>query len=88
MDEATLFAKTLTRFTPDQAGALWIGILLVIVVAGDFRNIFSRRNGLLAILLLPALPLMDIMVWGFGRQGDPLASWLLGAAFSLTGVPH
>jgi hypothetical protein len=83
MDEATLFAKTLTRFTPDQAGALWIGILLVIVVAGDFRNIFSRRNGLLAILLLPALPLMDIMVWGFGRQGDPLASWLLGAAFSV-----
>lgn len=83
MDEATLFAKALTRFTPDQAGALWIGILLVIVVAGDFRKIFSLRNGLLVMLLLPALPLLDIMVWGFLRKGDPVAGWLLIASFSV-----
>lgn len=81
MDEASLFAKTLLRFTPDQAGALWIGILLVTVVAGDFQKIFSRKNGLLIVLLLPALPLLDIMLWE-ERLGDPATGWLLGAAFS------
>jgi len=83
MDEATLFAKIITRFTPDQAGALWIGVLLVIVVAGDFRRILSRRNLLLIMVLLPTLPLLDIMVWGFLRPGDPVANWLLRAAFSV-----
>ena len=82
MEDATLFAKTLLRFTPDQAGALWIGILLVIVVAGDFQKIFSRRNGLLIILLLPALPLLDIMIWE-SRLSDPATGWLLGVAFSV-----
>jgi hypothetical protein len=81
MDSATLIAKAILRFTPDQAGALWIGILLVILVAGDFQRIFSRWNGLLLILLLPAVPLMDIMEWE-GRLGDPATGWLLGFAFS------
>ena len=81
MDDEILIAKTIMIFTPDQAGALWIGLLLLIVVAGDFRKVFSRRNGLLTILLLPAIPLLDIMKWE-SRLGDPAFGWLLGAVFS------
>lgn len=81
MDSASLIAKLILRFTPDQAGVLWIGILLVIFVAADFQRIVSRWNALLLVLLLPALPLMDIMVWE-GRLSDPATNWLLSAAFS------
>lgn len=80
MEGADLLAKTIIRFVPDQAGVLWIGILLVFFVAGDLRQIFSRRNAILAVLLLPAIPLLDIMLWE-GRLGSS-RGWLLGAAFS------
>ena len=81
MEGADLLAKTIIRFVPDQAGVLWIGILLVFLVAGDLRQIFSRRNAILAVLLLPAMPLLDIMLWE-GRLGDSSTGWLLGVAFS------
>jgi hypothetical protein len=71
----------LLPFAPNQAGALWIGLLVTFLVAGDFRRPFARRNLLLLLLLLPALPQIDIMNWE-SRLGDPHTGWLLGAAFT------
>jgi hypothetical protein len=81
MDSTALITKAILRFTPGQAGALWIGILLVVLVAGNYQRIFSRWNILLFITLLPAVPLLDIMLWE-RRLGDSTTDWLLSAAFS------
>ena len=79
-----LIAKTIVRFAPAQSGALWIGILLLTVIAGDFKNICSRRNAILIMLLLPAFPLMDIMLWESRLlRAHPTTNWLLGFSFSV-----
>lgn len=48
---------------PNPSGAFWIGLLVTFVVAGDFERPWSRRNLVLALLLLVAAFLVDVMRW-------------------------
>jgi hypothetical protein len=83
--------QLLQRLAPEQGGALWIGLLVTLLVAFDYRRPFSPRNFGLALLLLPAVPLIDIMQWGYHTyKGDRESEKLLGIAFdvlmAVTGV--
>jgi len=63
MDEWGLLVKVLSRFAVDQAGAFWIGALLIVMVAWDHSRLWSFRNLSLTTLMLPAIPLMDSLEW-------------------------
>jgi hypothetical protein len=83
-EEMPAFVKVLARLAPDQAGALWIGILITLALAADFRRLLSGRNLALILLLAPAFPLLDIMNWGIAAErGDPASSRLLALAFAV-----
>jgi hypothetical protein len=62
MDETGMVIKLISRFYPGQSGAFWIGVLLIVAVAWGFEQLKSRRNLSLLLLMLPALPLMEL-VW-------------------------
>jgi hypothetical protein len=51
------------RLVPNQAGALWLGLIVAFVVFGDFRRPFSRRNGALLLVLAMAPLLVDVLSW-------------------------
>lgn len=90
-EDAGPVVKLLQRLAPDQGGALWIGVLVTLLVAFDFRRLFSLRNLGLVLLLLPAAPLLDIMNWGIhAEKGDAASARRLESAFAallpLTGV--
>lgn len=66
----------------NQAGALWIHVLIWFWLLGDHRRVFSRRNVVIGLLLLPAVAQYDLMLWE-KNLGEPGTGWLLGAAFSV-----
>lgn len=86
MDETGIVVKLISRFYPGQSGAFWIGMLLIVVVAWGFDRLKSGRNLSLALLMLPALPLMDSLVWVQRVEGsqfqDSGAKLLLEIAFA------
>jgi hypothetical protein len=59
-----MWVAVLERFVPSQGGALWIGVLVTFLVAGDLRQLFARRNLILAGLLAMAVLLIDVFAWG------------------------
>jgi len=87
MDESGILIKLISRFYPGQSGAFWIGVLLIVVVAWGFEQLKSRRNLSLLLLMLPALPLMDSLVWVQRVEGsgytDTGAKLLLEIAFAM-----
>ena len=68
-----------SRFVPNQAGALWIGIVVAVVVFGDAKNIRSSRNVALAGLFLLAPLMLDIIHW----HGN-VAAWLFTGILLVT----
>lgn len=86
MDESGILVKLVSRFYPGQAGAFWIGVLLIVVVAWGYEHLKSRRNLSLLLLMMPALPLMDSLVWVQRVEGsghtDAGAKLLLELAFA------
>jgi hypothetical protein len=74
-----MMQSALSPFLPNQAGAVWIGILVTFLVFGDFTRVVSRRNIALAGLLLLAVLFFDILEHT-GRR----AAWVLAGAFVLT----
>ena len=72
MDEWGLLVKVLSRFAVDQAGAFWVGVLLIVVVAWDSSRLWSFRNLSLFILMLPAIPLLDSLEWVNGFESGQL----------------
>lgn len=86
MDESGIVIKLISRFYPGQSGAFWISVLLIVAVAWDFERLKSRRNLSLLLLLLPAIPLMDSLVWVQRVEGsgytDAGAKLLLEIAFA------
>jgi len=77
MSYQTLFA----HLVPNQAGAVWLHVLIWFWLLGDHRRLLSRRNLVIAVLLLPAAAQYDLMLWE-KNVGDPSTGWLLGAAFA------
>lgn len=77
--------QLLSRLAVDQAGAFWIGVLLIVLVAWDFGNLRSRRNLSLILLMLPAIPLLDSLIWVGRLEGsnftDMQAKLMLELAF-------
>lgn len=73
--------QILEKFAPDQSGAIWINILVWFLVAGDHERLLSRRNAALALLVVPALLMVDIMLWE-PLLADPDRGWILGTVFT------
>jgi len=75
-----MFEEVFGIYVPDAGGALWVGLLVALLVFGDFSRVLSRRN--LALLgLLAAAPLLnDIGRWGFNKRPD-IAPWWWTAVF-------
>jgi hypothetical protein len=72
---------------PEQAGALWIGLIVTFIVFGDFRRPWALRNLALAFLLLMAPLLTDVLTWWEARARVVFtAIFLLTAAYTVWGV--
>lgn len=86
MTEAGPLIKLISRFAVGQSGAFWIGALLLFVIAWNFDRLWSRRNLSLLLLMLPAIPLMDSLIWVDRVEGsgytDANAKLLLEIAFA------
>ena len=61
-------------FVPDPAGALWIGAFVTFVVFGNLGEIFSKKNLVLAAILVQAVFLLDVIEWG-KQAGSRIAPW-------------
>jgi hypothetical protein len=87
MTETGPLMKLLSRFAIDQAGAFWVGVLVILVVAWNYDRLLSKRNLSLLLLMLPAIPLMDSLVWVMRVEGsgftDPGAQMMLQTAFAV-----
>ena len=71
---------TLFPHTPKQLATFAIYLLVVLLVAFDFRRPLSKQNLYLGLMFLPALPLFRIMRWErYYRLGE--SEWQLVAAF-------
>ena len=76
-----------SRLVPNQAGALWVGLIVTLLVFGDFRRPFSRRNAALLFLLLLAPLLVDVLGWSESRARIVFtAVFALTAAYALWGI--
>ena len=59
-------------FVPDPAGALWIGALVTFVVFANLEKPFSRKNLILAAILVQAVFLLEVIAWG-NQAGSRIA---------------
>lgn len=76
-----------SRLAPNQAGALWIGLIVTFIVFGDFRRPVSLRNAALAFLLLLAPLLTDLLTWWESRARVIFTGiFLVTAAYTVWGV--
>ena len=75
-----ILQQTLFHLAPNQAGALWIGLIVFFLVLGNQRRLASRRNGALLGLLLAAPLLVETFKW----EGRPGASWIFAALYLVT----
>lgn len=64
MSDTDLLVEILSRFVLGQAGAFWIGVLVLVLVVWGGNQLLSRRNFSVLLLLLPSIPLLDSLVWG------------------------
>lgn len=69
------------HWLPDQAGALWISLLLVLLLAGPDRREGAGRFRDLLVAQVLALVMFDILAF-FPRLRDPVALRLLDAVFT------
>ncbi len=69
----------LARLAPEQAGALWIGTIVLFVLFGDLRRPLSRKNLTLLALLSLAPFLYDLL-----DVGPTTRAWSFRAVFLLT----
>ncbi len=70
-------------FVPNPAGALWIGVLVTFVVLGDFTRLFSKKNAVLAAVLVQAVFLLNVIEWG-NQAGSRFAPWGFTAIYATT----
>ena len=77
------------RLIPDQAGVLWLSLIVILVVAFDFERIRSRRNVDLLLLFALGLVFFDVMQF-FGVLGRPhywkLLDFVFVSAFVINGA--
>jgi hypothetical protein len=70
-------------FVPNPAGALWIGALVMFVVFGNWNEVFSKRNFVLAALLVQAVFLLEVIKWG-NQTGSGIPRWGFTAIYLTT----
>lgn len=72
-----MLQRILTNLAPDEVGALWIGLLVTLLVFGEFGRLWSRQNASLAALLLVA-PLLTKLL---ALKGQP---WAFATLYLIT----
>lgn len=70
-------------FVPDPAGALWIGALVTFVLFANFNELRSRKNLALVAILVQAVFLLEVIVWG-NQAGSRIAPWGFTAIYLTT----
>lgn len=66
---------------PNQAGVLWIALLVMVVVAFDFARPTNARNFELIALLAVGFLLFNVMRF-FDLFGDPIYFWVMDLVFT------
>ena len=74
--------KWLSRLEPNQAGAIWLSLLVTLLLAFNFRKLVCRRNADLLLLLAPSLLMVDMIRYAGGSLEDPEKATISGLAFS------
>ncbi len=86
-----MLEAALQFFVPNPAGAFWIGAIVAFVLMGDLDALLSKRNLVLAALLVQAVLLLEVIKWGNASDGR-FAPWgftaiyLTTAAYAIWGV--
>ncbi len=81
--------RGLMLLAPYQAGALWIGLLITFILAGNHRRLVSWRNLACLLLLAPAAFLVDAIEWehrlmrGEG-SAETIVTWVFRCLFGFT----
>ena len=78
-----MIQKILSIFVPNPAGAIWIGVLVMFLIFGDFKRFFSKANLSLAGLLLAVPFLVDILRLGY-HSNVTITSWVFTGLFLVT----
>lgn len=72
---------------PNQAGAIWIGLLITFLVYGDSRRPLAKSNLELAALFLLAFLLIDVLTWEGGQAALVFSGiFLTTAAYATWGI--
>ncbi|NNG15045.1 MAG: hypothetical protein HKM89_01105, partial [Gemmatimonadales bacterium] len=74
---------TIRIFVPNPAGAIWIGVIIVFVTLGDFRQLLSKKNLVLSALLVQAAFLLNVVEWGNAADRQ-FARWGFTAIYVTT----
>ena len=88
-DSGSIDGRTVVRLVknwakqlePNEAGTLWLAIIVLLVVAFDIRRPLSSRNADLILLVLPAFFLLDLVELGNLRIGEPGNAWWFQTMF-------
>lgn len=82
-DGPDMLESLLGNYVPDLGGALWLGLLVIYLVIGDFRRLSGARNLAILGLLATAPFLNDIGRWSY--EAHPrIAPWWWTAIFLIT----
>ena len=81
---SSIFKKGLQEWArnlrPNQGGIIWLAIIVTVLVAFDFRKLFSWRNADILLLLAPSFLLVDITRFAVPLT-DPTKLSLAGIVF-------
>lgn len=78
-----MIQQIISLFVPNPAGAIWIGLLVMFFIFGDFKRFFSRSNLSLAALLLAVPFLVDILRLGY-QSNTKIGAWVFTGLFLVT----
>lgn len=82
--QTSIFKKALSEWTsrlqPNQGGIVWLGFLVTLLVAIDFKRLVSWRNADLLLLVAPSILFVDVIRFELSYD-DPVKLSLFGLIF-------
>lgn len=82
--QTSIFKKALSEWTsrlqPNQGGIVWLGFLVTLLVAIDFKRLVSWRNADLLLLVAPSILFIDVIRFELSYD-DPVKLSLFGLIF-------
>lgn len=80
-----MFEEVFSNYVPDAGGALWVGLLVALLLFGNYERLLSPRNLALLGLLASAVFLDDIGRWNVEKHHQIGPWWWTGLFLVLLG---